>query len=47
MTTKAKTILSWLVPAIIGLIIGLIIRQFWFMMVKVWPWQPRQQYVNH
>ena len=35
MTTKAKTILSWLVPIIIGLIIALIIRQFWFTMVKV------------
>lgn len=35
MTTKVKVVLSWLLPIIIGLIIALLIRQFWFTVVKV------------
>lgn len=30
-----KSIMSWVVPIAIGLIIALLIRQFWFTMVKV------------
>lgn len=35
MTAKVKVVLSWLLPIIIGLIIALLIRQFWFTVVKV------------
>ena len=35
MTTKVKVVLSWLLPIIIGLIIALLIRQFWFTVVKL------------
>ncbi|AYG38226.1 signal peptidase I [Lactiplantibacillus pentosus] len=35
MITKVTRYLSWLIPIIIGLVIALLIRQFWFTMVKV------------
>ena len=46
MTTKVKVVLSWLLPIIIGLIIALLIRQFWFTVVKVDgnSMQPNLQY---
>ena len=31
----AKSILSWVIPIAIGLILALLIRQFWFTMVRV------------
>ena len=35
MSTKLKSVLSWVLPIVIGLLIALLIRQFWFTMVKV------------
>lgn len=35
MSVKIKIILSWVIPIIVGLTLALLIRQFWFTMVKV------------
>ncbi|RRK11341.1 signal peptidase I [Lactiplantibacillus garii] len=35
MSTKLRTVLSWIIPIVIGLTVALLIRQFWFTLVKV------------